>query len=50
MAQENQNSQEVDDSDLSQKERQQIITENLTGRDIEGTRILEYQKKSAYSS
>lgn len=35
-----------DDLDASQKERHQIITENLTGRDLSETRILEYQKKA----
>lgn len=45
MAQENiqQESQELDST---QKERQQIITGNVTGVDFAGTRILEYQKKA----
>lgn len=47
VSQENINSQENNDEvDPSQKERQQILTENMTGFNLGGTRVLEYQRKA----
>lgn len=45
MAQENVNAN-GHEVDPSQQERQQIITGNLTGQDLSGARILEYQNKA----
>lgn len=37
---------ELNDIDLAHKERQNIITEQMTGVDVAGARILEFQKKA----
>lgn len=46
MAQENINIHESQELDTTQKERQQIIAENVAGVDFANTRILEYQNKA----
>ncbi|XP_065221940.1 cell division cycle protein 20 homolog [Planococcus citri] len=46
LAQENINTMESEELDPTQKERQQILTENMTGYNLSGTRILEYQRKA----
>lgn len=46
MAQENLKTDGSEDLDACQNERHQIITQNLTGRVLSETRILEYQNKA----